>query len=54
LCKETSGKRNSEVKRRISEDYYVYESILGKFKKPIDKPKSNEIGVWYKNEDNYI
>jgi len=44
------GKRNSEVESGISEDYYVDESILDKFKNPADKPKSNEIDVWYKNE----
>ena len=44
------GKRNSDVERGVSEDYYVDECILDKFKNLGDKPKSSEIDVWYKNE----
>ncbi len=43
-------KRNKEVERGISEDYYVDEHILEKFKNPADMPISSEIDVWYKNE----
>ena len=43
-------KRNKEVERGISEDYYVDEYILDKFKNPTDIPTTNEIDVWYKNE----
>ena len=43
-------KRNKEVERGISEDYYVDEYILNKFNNLADKPKSNEIDLWYKNE----
>jgi predicted kinase len=43
-------KRNSEVESELSEDYYVDEYILDKFRNPVDKPKKSEIDVWYKNE----
>lgn len=43
-------KRNSEVDRGISEDYYVDEFILDKFKDPVDKPRPSEIDIWYINE----
>lgn len=43
-------KRNREVERGISEDYYVDEYILDKYKNPADKPNTDEIDVWYKNE----
>ena len=39
--------RRLEVERGISEDYYVDQYILEKFKNPEDQPKSNEIDVWY-------
>lgn len=43
-------KRNREVENGISDDYYVEENILNKFINLADKPKSNEIDVWYKIE----
>ncbi len=43
-------KRNREVENGISEDYYVDENILNKFNDLADKPKFDEIDVWYKHE----
>ncbi|BCN30994.1 AAA family ATPase [Anaeromicropila herbilytica] len=50
LWKKNIEKRNREVERGTSEDYYVDEYILDKFSNPADKPKSSEIDVWYKND----
>ena len=43
-------KRNREVEKGISEDYYVDDNILNKFINLEDKPKFDEIDVWYNNE----
>lgn len=45
-------KRNREVENDLSDDYYVSEYILDKFRNPLDMPQPDEMDVWFKNVRN--